>query len=204
LLLRESVFHHLTIFSSDSPAVLMSDEHTHIEYLFRSYYARLCFFATRMTGDAALAEDIVQESFLNCWKTRLNFPHEQVAKSYLYRSVRNACLNHTRHLDVVKRHSTESNPGDASSEPIIEEIVRAELMGEVHAAIESLPEGCRTVLKMAYFEKLRNEEIAGMLDVSVNTVKTQKMRAIRLLRMRLDPLTIVLFLLLHRSGTFVQ
>jgi RNA polymerase sigma-70 factor (ECF subfamily) len=76
-------------------------------------------------------------------------------------------------------------------------------MGEVHAAIESLPEGCRTVLKMAYFEKLRNEEIAGILDVSVNTVKTQKMRGIKLLRLRLDPLTIALFLLLHRSGTFV-
>ena len=182
----------------------MSDEHTHIEYLFRSYYARLCFFATRMTGDAALAEDIVQESFLNCWKTRLNFPHEQVAKSYLYRSVRNACLNHVRHKEVVKRHASLTHGDEISAGPVIEEIVRAELLGEVHAAIETLPEGCRTILKMAYFEKLRNEEIAGILDVSVNTVKTQKMRAIRLLRMRLDPLTIALFLLLHRSGAFVQ
>jgi RNA polymerase sigma-70 factor (family 1) len=182
----------------------MSDDQTHIEYLFRSYYARLCYFATQLTGDAGLSEDIVQEVFLNYWKIRLTFPHEQVAKRYLYNSVRNACLNHARHQDVIKRHASFAHGEDVSTGPVIEEIVRAELMGEVHAAIETLPEGCRTILKMAYFEKLRNEEIAAMLGVSVNTVKTQKMRAIRLLRLRLDPLSIALFLLLQHSGEWVQ
>lgn len=182
----------------------MSDDHTHIEYLFRSYYARLCYFAGQLTGDAGLAEDIVQEAFLNFWKIRLNQPHEQVARRYLYNSVRNACLNHVRHQDVIKKHASLARGEDMSTGPVIEEIVRAELLGEVHAAIEKLPEGCRTILKMAYFEKLRNEEIAALLEVSVNTVKTQKMRAIRLLRLRLDPLTIALFLSLQHAHDWVQ
>ncbi len=181
----------------------MSDDQTHIEYLFRTCYPRLCFFARRMTGDPGLAEDIVQEAFLNCWKMRIGFDEERVAKSYLYRSVRNACLNHARHLEVVRRHASTTHAADADA-PVIEEIVRAELLGEVYAAIESLPEGCRTVVRMAYFDKLRNEEIAEILSVSVNTVKTQKMRGLKLLRLRLDPLTIALFLLLQQSGELVH
>jgi RNA polymerase sigma-70 factor (family 1) len=175
-----------------------------IETLFRTYYARLCYFATRMTGDASLAEDLVQEACLNCWKARMTFTNEQVAKSYLYTSVRNACLNHERHLKVVKKHEDSALQPAAAAEGIIEDIVRAEVMGEVHAAIEGLPEGCRTVLKLAFFNNLKNDEIAEQLGISVNTVKTQKARALQLLRFRLDPLNLSLFLLLCRTGAIVS
>lgn len=182
----------------------MSDASSHIESLFRSYYARLCYFATRMTGDAGVAEDIVQEAFLKFWKIRQDIKQETAVKSYLYSTIRNVCLNHLRHQDVVKRHIDSTDSDDMASAPVIEEIVRAELLGEVYAAIESLPEGCRTILKMAYFEKLGNDEIATQLDISINTVKTQKMRALQLLRLRLDPLTITLFLLIRGTGELVQ
>ena len=178
----------------------MAEENLHIETLFRTYYARLCVFGTRMTGDAGLAEDLVQEAYLNCWKARMSFNDEQVAKSYLYTSVRNACLNHARHLKVVKKYEASALPEDITSSNIIEDIVRAEVMGEMHAAIEGLPEGARTVLKLAFFESLRNDEIAERLGVSVNTIKTQKARALQLLRLRLDPLSFTLFLLLCRTG----
>jgi RNA polymerase sigma-70 factor (ECF subfamily) len=56
------------------------------------------------------------------------------------------------------------------------------------------------VLKLAFFESLRNDEIAERLGVSVNTIKTQKARALQLLRLRLDPLSFTLFLLLCRTG----
>ena len=182
----------------------MTDETTHIEQLFRGYYARLCYFATRLTGDAERAEDIVQEAFLNYWKTGPGLDAGAVAKSYLYTAVRNACLNDLRHLDVRRRHGRSIRPEDLSTAPVIDEIVRAELLGELLAAIETLPEGCRTVLRMAYFEKLGNDEIARLLDISVNTVKTQKMRALRLLRRRLDPLTVTLFLFLYQTGELVR
>ena len=175
-----------------------------IETLFRTYYARLCYFATRMTGDPRLAEDLVQEAWLNCWKARMTFTNEQGAKSYLYTSVRNACLNHERHLKVVKKHEDSALHSTPTVEGIIEDIVRAEVMGEVHGAIERLPEGCRTVLKLAFFDNLKNDEIAEQLGISVNTVKTQKARALQLLRLRLDPLNLTLFLLLCRTGAIVS
>lgn len=175
-----------------------------IETLFRTYYARLCYFANRMTGDPRLAEDLVQEACLNCWKARMTFTSEQVAKSYLYTSVRNACLNHERHLKVVKKHEDSALQPAHAAEGIIEDIVRAEVLGEVHAAIEGLPEGCRTVLKLAFFDSMRNDEIAERLGVSVNTVKTQKARALQLLRLRLDPLNLTLFLLLCRTEALVS
>jgi RNA polymerase sigma-70 factor (ECF subfamily) len=153
-----------------------------------------------MTGDAGLAEDLVQEAYLNCWKARMSFSDEQVAKCYLYTSVRNACLNHQRHQKVVKKYEASALPEDITSSGIIEDIVRAEVLGEMHAAIQGLPEGARNVLKLAFFESLRNDEIAERLGVSVNTVKTQKARALQLLRLRLHPLIFALFLHLCRSS----
>ena len=66
-------------------------------------------------------------------------------------------------------------------------------------AIEQLPEGCKTVLKLAYFEGLKNDEIATELGVSINTVKTQRQRALNLLRLRLPKGAYLLLLALLPS-----
>jgi RNA polymerase sigma-70 factor (ECF subfamily) len=170
-----------------------------LEYLFREYYARLCYFAYRFTDNHDLAEDLVQDCFLKFWDRRADVANETAAKAYLYQSVRNACLNALRHAEVERKYATSQQAGSGTDTPHrLEMIIRAELLGQVHQAIESLPEGCRQVLKLAYFESLKNEEIAEQLGVSVNTVKTQKARALKLLRFRLGDTAFLLFLMLSR------
>jgi RNA polymerase sigma factor (sigma-70 family) len=65
-------------------------------------------------------------------------------------------------------------------------IIRAEVIGEIQRSIEDLPEGCKVVIKLAFTEGLKNEEIAKALGISINTVKSQKQRALKLLRLNLD------------------
>lgn len=171
-----------------------------IETLFKDNYARLCYFAARLLQNQEEPEDLVQDVFLRYWNSGVELGSEQEARSYLYASVRNACYNRIRHSQVEKKFALTASTEEPGEETWgLDHLIRSEVLGEIHRAIESLPAGCRQVLKLAYFESLKNEEIATRLQVSVNTVKTQKARAIKLLRIRLDPSAFIFFLLFLRS-----
>ena len=81
-------------------------------------------------------------------------------------------------------------------------VLKAEVWGEVYRAIASLPEGCRNVFKLSYLEGLKNQEIADELKISINTVKTQKARALELLKLRLKPEAFLLLCLLVSEKYF--
>ena len=68
-------------------------------------------------------------------------------------------------------------------------LIKAEVVMSLREAIDKLPEGCRMVLKLAYFEGLKNDEIASELGISINTVKTQRQRAMKLIRLSLTTST---------------
>lgn len=158
-----------------------------IENLFNTYYLRLSYFAFKMLDDKAGAEDVAQDAFVKYWTRRGEFPNETTAKTYLYITVRNACLNILRHEGVEKKYLEQQDKTKTQEEEKgLSQIIESEVLGEIHKAIEDLPPGCRQVLKLAYFEKLKNDEIASLLQVSINTVKTQKARALQLLRIKLD------------------
>jgi RNA polymerase sigma-70 factor (ECF subfamily) len=159
---------------------------TSIENLFDAYYPRLCYFAFKLIDDQAAAEDVAQDAFVKYWGRLGDFANETAAKTYLYTTVKNACLNIIRHDAVKKKYLDRQDKNKSEKEKGLHQLIEAEVMGEIHKAIEELPQGCRQVLKLAYFEKLKNEEIASHLNVSVNTVKTQKARALQLLRLKLD------------------
>jgi RNA polymerase sigma-70 factor (ECF subfamily) len=157
-----------------------------LEHLFNFYYARLCYFAFKMIGEREAAEDLVQEAFVKLWERQEDFTNELSAKTFLYVTTRNACLNRIRHEEVEKKYIKSHYSEEVEAEKGLQSIIQAEVLGEIHNAIEELPQGCRQVLKLAYFEGLKNHEIAEQLGVSVNTIKTQKARALQLLRLKLD------------------
>lgn len=169
-----------------------------IEHLFNTYYARLCLFAHKIIENKEAAEDIVQDVFVKIWNKSIDVTEPAAIKSFLYLSVRNACLNYLRHVGVEQKFLDSQNSNSTEVDKVLENIIRAEVLGEVHRAIESLPAGCRQVLKLAYFESLKNDAIAKELGVSINTVKTQKQRALQLLRMKLDINTYIFLIMILR------
>ncbi|HQX95865.1 MAG TPA: RNA polymerase sigma-70 factor [Chitinophagaceae bacterium] len=162
--------------------------------LFDLYYTRLCYFAHKLIGNKEASEDIVQDAFVAYWKKSADFDNELSIKSFLYLTVKNACLNVIRHEQVVKRFAESNEDSGYTEEKITENIIRSEVAGEIHSAIATLPKGCRQVLELAYFGELKNDEIAEQLQISINTVKTQKARALQLLRLKLDVGTLILVL----------
>lgn len=166
----------------NNPSTLLPEE------LFRRYYTRLCHFAFQLLEEKDLAEDIVQDAFLAFWNAQSRISDNPVAiKNYLYSSVRNACYNHHRQAKVQERYLQLHN-GDELEEPqVLHAMIRAEVMNEIYLAIQTLPGSCQHIFRLGYLEGLSNPKIAETLGISINTVKTQKRRALKVLRTSLNP-----------------
>ena len=135
---------------------------------------------------------------MNLWEIRDRFPNEATAKAWLYKAVHHKALNHLRHEQVKLKKAPYLIKTESDEQNYLNNLVKSEVIGHIHQAIETLPEGCKRIFKLAYFEGLKNHEIAEQLDISVNTVKTHKARALQLLRMKIDPQILGMFLLCCR------
>ena len=160
---------------------MASAQHTvDFDDLFRFNYRPLCLYALHYMQDADLAEDIVQESYTALWEKLQEGTHVLNRKSYLYMMVRNRCLDHLRKKGIP----TESlNPYDTYG--IIDDDdaqERSQTEARLWTAIDSLPEKCREVFIMSKRDGLKYEEIADELGLSVNTVRNQISKALKLIK----------------------
>ena len=167
------------------------------EELFRRYYTRLCHFAFQLLEEKDMAEDIVQDSFLAFWNSSSQIADDPIAvKNYLYSSVRNACYNLHKRSKIKERY-LQIQPTEELEEPkALQAMIRAEVMNEIYKVIQTLPRSCQQVFRMGYLEGLSNPMIADTLGISINTVKTQKQRALKVLRASLNPEAFTTLLLL--------
>lgn len=169
-----------------------------LQNLLKLYYGPLCLFAERLLADSAAAEDIVGESFVKLWHKKNDFETHQNLKAFMYITVRNACLNF---LKQARRESLSKKQHayltGEKEEFVLNEMIRAEVLKEIMDEVNNLPEQCRKVLKFAYLEGLKNQEIADLLNISIHTVKNQKARAIQLLKIRLRDRDLMTLLFLY-------
>ncbi|WP_316818872.1 RNA polymerase sigma-70 factor [Pedobacter nyackensis] len=168
--------------------------------VFKKFYPRLCDFANYILKDKDAAEDLVQDVFITFLEQRKNISSNTDAiKSFLYTSVKHSCLNKLRHHKVVDAYNKKFPPEILEDPQILDGIIHAEIMAEIHEAINALPKGCALIIKYGYLEGLKNHKIAEILNISVNTVKSQKQRALNLIRLHLSD-SAYLFLLVWFSG----
>lgn len=149
--------------------------------IYEEYRTRLFYFTSKYVPEPEVAEDIVQEAFVKVWQRRSNFSDPDAVKAFLYISVKNQCFNFRKHSKVVYLYSN-SHKEEIAEEEIMNHILESEVLDRVFKALEKLPRGCRDVMHLSYFEELKNKEVADILKISVNTVKTQKRRGLSLLK----------------------
>ncbi len=159
---------------------------TSFSYIFQKYYQALYQFAGRFIKDAQTAENIVQDVFVKLWMNRENCLITSSLKSYLYAATRNTALNYLRsEKKQISTNDLMNDRQDTAANPE-ERIIENEMIDRVHKAIEKLPEKCRYIYLMKRYDDLKYHEIAEILDVSINTVKTQMKRAVKSLMMNLS------------------
>lgn len=152
--------------------------------LYEKYKSILCFFACKYTGSYLEAEDIVHSVFANILEKDIRLNDPQALKSYLFSAVHNACVNSIAHKDTARKFYRYSmlNMSENDDSGYLTNRIESEVLWEVFSKVEQLPAECKKVFKLSYLENMSNQEIADMLSISVNTVKSQKSRAKQLLK----------------------
>ncbi|RXG22300.1 RNA polymerase sigma factor (sigma-70 family) [Leeuwenhoekiella polynyae] len=87
-----------------------------------------------------------------------------------------------------------------SDEDFDDKILEEEVYAILIEQLNQLPEGCKEIFELSVIEGLKYKEIASRLNISVNTVKSQRTRAIKLLKEKLKNHPFILFLLLIGSN----
>jgi len=156
------------------------------KHIFDEHYAGLVDFAMWYTQDSAAAEDIVQTVFINVWEKKDDLLQKPNLKYYLFRAVKNRCLNYLR--DTAKLATEELNDFQTSdSEPsAIEQINQKELSQNIDRWINELPPACRRVFVLSRKEEMSHKEIAELLDISTKTIENQITKALKYLRMKIN------------------
>ena len=145
------------------------------ETLYYMYYKRLCQFAYLFLRSKELSEEVVSDVKLNIWIKREQLDPERNVRSFLYTSVRNHAIDCLRTKTIHVQENINVYELDIeSSEPSVEEIIDRELFRErLQQAFDLLPERCRMIARLHYNDQLTYKEIAEILEIAYDTVKTQ-------------------------------
>jgi RNA polymerase sigma-70 factor, ECF subfamily len=159
---------------------------TAFEMIFKTYYQPLCQYAYSFLNDKDEAEEVVQSTFIIVWEKREQFEVQTSFRSYLYRMVRNACLNVIKHSHVKQAHLKFARAaGEPRHEQVSDEVLSTELELKIAEAMLTLPDQCRRVFQLSRFEELRYQEIAEQLNISVKTVENHMGKALKIMRTQL-------------------
>jgi RNA polymerase sigma-70 factor (family 1) len=154
-----------------------------LTYVFKLHHNALCYFATQIIRDEQEARDIVADSFIKLWQRSKDFESLDKIRSFLYVATRNACFNFIKHIQRKNASHQEISYLEQESEDYIQSrIIKAELLQKIMFEVEALPPIRRKIFKMIYLEDLSIFEIATRLNISVDTVRVQKARALHFIR----------------------
>jgi len=167
------------------------------EQIFKTYYADLCKFSVKYVRDEQVAEEIVQEVFINIWERRSSLTITTSIKSYLFTAIRNRSFNYLKlQLPKEQKKVDLEGLGFLDEDNREQEMIMDELKEYVHTAIESLPNKCRIIFNLSRNAGMTYKEIAEELDLSVKTVENQIGLALKKLRENLNPIWDKIMLLL--------
>jgi RNA polymerase sigma-70 factor (ECF subfamily) len=102
-------------------------------------------------------------------------------------TTRNASLNYLRHIQRKTASQSELSylQKDKDDHDVITDMIEGELLRKIYPLIETLPNKCKTIFKLIYFEDASTDEVAEKLHITPRNVLNQKRRAIQLLKKKL-------------------
>lgn len=166
--------------------------------LVTKYQRRLFRLVLRMVGDAAEAEDIVQETFIKAYRALPQFRGESAFYTWLYRIGINTARNH---LEIQGRQISISSDGSGDLSERQDETVSVNDQGAPESALiarqiaeiiqrsmEGLPEDLRVALSLRECEGLSYEEISAVMACPIGTVRSRIFRAREAIAEKLRPL----------------
>jgi len=169
---------------------------TAFEKIYNRHIYRLLDYASGIVGNRHDAEDLCANVFTNLWRDKERFGAVKDLESYLFICTRNACFNF---LSSLQQRFSTNRVGLDELEHITADDTHSDIKSEykelLRRKIERLPDQCRRIFKLAYLEGLKNEEIASQLKITDKTVRNQKVKALKWLRLHQELVTILAILI---------
>ena len=168
------------------------------ELLVMKYQRKLGRLLSRMVRDPGEVEDVTQEAFIKAYRALPNFRGESAFYTWLYRIAINTAKNYLVALGRRAPTTTEFDNEDAESFDDADalrdtatpenELMGREVAAAVNKAVDSLPEDLRTAITLREIEGLSYEEIAGVMNCPIGTVRSRIFRAREAIAVELRPL----------------
>lgn len=153
------------------------------EYLIKQHKKKVYNYAVYMLKNQMDAEDITQEVLIRTWQNIDGF-NFLAAKAWIMRTTHNLCIDYLRrnrsiyHREIQLEEDIHDEIADSeiksNPEISLDKIISEDLIKE---AIENLPERLRSVFVLYELQQFKYKEISEMLDIPINTVKVNILRA---------------------------
>ncbi|AHF16917.1 RNA polymerase sigma-70 factor [Niabella soli] len=161
-----------------------SDENAFNELL-RYYYPGLLSFANSILNDRSLAEEVIQDIFVQLWENKKTLPAINSLSNYLYIAVKYACFGHLK----KKKRVCYNEFGESFAVAYTHsdsKMLSNENLKFIADAVNKLPPKCRLIFRLIKDEGLKYNEVAGILDLSIKTVEAQMTIALKSLAKTLE------------------
>lgn len=166
--------------------------------LFHRYRGPLFNFLLRRVGDRGRAEELYQDSWTKVIERCGAFRGDSKFSTWLYTIARNACIDHQRKMKF-RGHASLDETQRGADQPRVERVANPGLAPDqlasgqalrerIRIAVEALPEEQREVFLLRQLQGLGFREIAEVVGVPVNTVKSRMRYALERLQLGLDDL----------------
>jgi RNA polymerase sigma-70 factor, ECF subfamily len=162
------------------PSGALTDERD-VREAYAAHAAELYGFAVRSLGDAGLAEEAVQETFVRAWRAGERFdPQIGSLRTWLFAILRNVVI------DLGRARAARPTVADGGIEPAVEPFDEALLAWQIEEAMRQIGEQHRRVLIETYYRGRPYAEVAEELGVPEGTVKSRVYYGLRALRVVLE------------------
>ena len=182
----------MSIYNSNTNVLTESD----LKGMFDLYYKSILLYANRFLPLKAECEYLIQDVFVYIWEKQIVFPDEISLKIYLYKSTRNKCYNIIKHKRVKDNYVNDVLLSLEDDNLFLKQILEEEIVVQLHQAIEILPERKREILKLS-LKGIKNNEIAEILNIKLQTVKTLKSQSYKILRDQFKGIENIVYLFLN-------
>ncbi len=184
---------------ADPAVILMLEfqkgDNTSFEKLMVLYYPRILNFINRFVGRRQVAEDLTQEVFIKVYHSAASYKPQSKFQTWIYTIAKNISLNELRKY----KNSTVSLDGtfateddelkkqweDLDAKKPGQDLVEEEVVSQIKAAIDELPENQKMAVILLRYEQLSYDEIAATMNLSMQAVKSLLSRAKENLKVKL-------------------
>ncbi|MEP1743176.1 MAG: RNA polymerase sigma factor [Kangiellaceae bacterium] len=150
----------------------------HLSDLFEANHLPLYNFYLRSGLNRALAEDLVQETFMRVLAYRSTYKAESSFKAWFYRIARNVVADHFRKLSNKEHHESFEEQHMEGSDSLTDSLEQQDQRNDFEKALSAIPAEHREIIILSRFQQLNYADIAEMLNCNINTLKTRMRAAI--------------------------